>query len=52
MMRSAKLWLFCLVILDFPAKFLFEERVLKLKELRTMVVELRMMMLIGSREGL
>ena len=39
-------------ILDFPATFLFEERVLRLKELKTMAPELRMTMLSGWREGL
>lgn len=35
--------------LEFFIKFLFEERVLRLKELKVMVLELRMVVLVGMR---
>lgn len=39
-------------ILAFPATVLFEESVLRLKELKCMALELRMTTLTGWREGL
>lgn len=51
MIRSVKL-VFLFDILDFPVKFLFKERFLRLKELKSMVLELRMMVPAGMREGL